>query len=53
MEILELESARSYWMLILEEIAVVVGIDVEAVEDEDEQDREVGSLVWNLSKSSV
>ena len=53
MEILELESERSYWMLILEEIAVVVGIDVEAVEDEELPECDVDSLVLNLSRSAV
>ena len=53
MDILELEFAKRYWMLILEEIAGVVGIDVEAVEDEELPECEVDSLVLNLSKSAV
>ena len=53
MEILESEFARSYWRLILEEIAGVVRIDVEAVEDEELPECEVDSLILNLSRSAV
>ena len=53
MEILESESAKSCWMLILEEIAGVVGKDVEAAEDEEKLEREVDNFVLNLSKSAV